>query len=193
MLKIGLTGGIGSGKSLVAKIFACLGVPVFNADDASKFLLATNNDIQLKVIELLGNEAFENGKPNKTFIANAVFSNAAKLAGLNAILHPAVISYGEAWMSQQTAPYAIKEAAILFESNSHKNLDAIIGVNATEALRIQRAMQRDNATEDAIKSRIVKQMNEDEKMKLCTYVINNDEVEALIPQVLKLHKELMGN
>ena len=187
MLKIGITGGIGSGKTTVAKIFACLGIPIFNADEASKMLLATNKTIQTKVAELLGEAAFTKGIPNKNYIANIIFNNPQTLAALNAIMHPAVIAYGQSWIAQQKAPYIIREAAILFESNTNKNLDAVIGVYAPQMLRIARTMQRNNLTLKEVTLRINQQMNEDEKMKLCNYIIYNNEEQALLPQILTLH------
>lgn len=192
MLKVGITGGIGSGKTVVCQVFETLGIPVFNADAAAKFLM--EHDVALiKQIKLLfGEEVYEENKLKREKLAAIIFQNEEKRHALNAVVHPATIEYGEKWMEQQTAPYALKEAAILFESGSHKGLDKIIGVYAPQEIRIQRAMQRDGATREKIESRIATQMNEEEKMKLCDFVIENDGKTAIIPQVLNIHKQLVN-
>jgi dephospho-CoA kinase len=184
MLKIGITGGIGSGKSLVAKMFNCLGAPVFNADDASKMLIATDANLIKGITHLLGEEAYQNNQPNKVFIANAIFNNTELLTKFNAIVHPAVIAYGQQWIQLQAANYIIREAAILFESNTHKNLDAVIGISAPLHLRVSRAIKRDNSNEANILARINNQMNEEEKLAKCDYIIYNNNEQALLPQVL---------
>ena len=190
MLKIGITGGIGSGKSTVAKLFEVLGIPVYYADDAAKQLMNENDALKQQVQKEFGKEAYTNGKLNRKYIADIVFSNPEKLELLNSLVHPATLKDADEWMNKQTTPYTIKEAALIFESGAEKYLDKVIGVYAPSPLRIQRVMQRDGISEAAVLTRLNKQMDEDKKMRLCDYVINNDEQELLIPQVLKIHEVL---
>lgn len=186
MLRIGLTGGIGSGKSTVAKIFETLGIPVYYADDASKRLMSENEELKNSIQQHFGKEAYTDGKLNRKHLSSLVFNNPEKLALLNSIVHPATIKDAEKWMQKQTAPYAIKEAALIFESGSQEHLDKVIGVYAPAAIRIQRVMQRDNASREEAIRRMNKQINEEIKMRLCDYVVTNDEQQLLIPQVLEL-------
>lgn len=186
MLRIGLTGGIGSGKSTVAKIFETLGIPVYYADDASKRMMNENEELKAAIQKHFGEETYSNGELNRKHLSSLVFNNPEKLLLLNSIVHPATIKDAEDWMQQQTAPYAIKEAALIFESGSQEFLDKVIGVYAPKAVRINRVMQRDNVSRDEVISRMNKQINEEIKMRLCDYVVTNDEQELLIPQVLKL-------
>lgn len=191
-LKVGLTGGIGSGKSTVAAIFSTLGIPIFDADNAAKKVMNEDRTVKEKVTGLFGADAYINGALNRKFIASIVFNDAYKLEQLNAIAHPATIAAGEAWMNEQTTPYAIKEAAIFFESGSAAGLDYIIGVFAPQHLRIQRVMQRDKITREEVLGRISKQIDEFLKMKLCDFVITNDEQSLLIPQVINIHEQLLS-
>lgn len=191
MLKIGLTGGIGSGKSTVARIFDVLQIPVYYADVAAKKLMAENAELKASIIEAFGADAYLNGNLNREYIAGQVFNNDKKIALLNSLVHPAAIKDAEAWMQNQKAPYVIKEAALIFESGSDKNLDYVIGVRSPLALRIQRAMDRDNISAEEVRARMEKQMDEDVKLRLCHYVIVNDEQEMLIPQVLALHETFL--
>ncbi len=190
-LRVGITGGIGSGKSTVANIFATLGIPVYQADDAAKRLMNEDEHVKAALLQHFGAQVYEKGSLNKVWLAAEVFNNKEKLALLNSIVHPATIADGEKWMQQQTALYALKEAAIIFESGSQQYLDYIIGVYAPVALRIQRSMQRSGASREAIEARIDQQMDDDRKMKLCDVVINNHEQEALLPQVMKIHQLLL--
>lgn len=191
MLKVGITGGIGSGKTVVCQVFETLGIPVFNADAAAKFLMEQDMVLIEQIKSLFGKEVYKGKELQREKLAAVIFQNKEKRNALNSIVHPATIAYGKKWMEQQTAPYALKEAAILFESGSHKELDKIICVYAPLEMRIQRSMQRDGATREKIESRIATQMNEEEKMKLCDFVIVNDDKTAIIPQVLKIHEELI--
>ena len=191
MIKIGITGGIGSGKSTVANVFEVLGIPVYYADDAAKKLMNEDAALKEKLIAIFGKEIYQDGILNRSHLSGLVFNNPEKLAQLNSILHPATIADAESWMQQQHSPYAIKEAAILFESGANKYVDKVIGVYAPIQLRINRVMQRDNSTEEAVTARMNRQMEEDKKMNLCDYVITNDEQELVIPQVLKIHELLM--
>jgi len=198
MLRIGITGGIGSGKTTVARIFEVLGIPVYYADDAAKRLMNEDEVLQQKIIENFGPEVYENKQLNRTKLASLVFNDPQKLAILNSIVHPATISDAENWMknigqgNNSEIPFAIKEAALLFESGAQKNLDHVIGVNAPYKLRLQRAMKRDNLTKEAVESRMNKQMDETKKMNLCNFIITNDEVQLLIPQVVELHRKLLN-
>ena len=191
ILKVGLTGGIGSGKSTVAKVFEVLGIPVYYADDAAKKLM--NEDVALKelLVNEFGNAIYSNGKLNRPHLSSLVFNNPKKLEALNAIVHPATIADADKWMQQQTAPYAIKEAALIFESHANNYLDKVIGVYAPAPLRIQRVMLRDKMSEEAILARINKQMDEDKKMQLCDFVITNNTLDLIIPQVLTIHQSLL--
>lgn len=192
MLKIGLTGGIGSGKSLVAGIFKVLGIPVFDADLQAKLLMETDAQLINLIKVNFGEESYHEHKLNKSHLASIVFSNPVKLEILNSLVHPAVISAAENWMSVQTSPYVIKEAAIMFESGTAAHLDYIIGVKSPLFLRILRTMKRDNITREEVLLRIDKQISDTIKMKLCDFVIINDEQQLLILQVLKLHKQFLS-
>ena len=192
MLKIGLTGGIGSGKSTVAKIFETLGIPVYYADAEAKRLMNSSETLKKVIRQNFGEATYENDQLNRKYLAGIVFNDPEKLELLNALIHPVTINDAEQWMQQQSAPYSIKEAALLFESGATENLDFIVGVYAPQALRIKRVMKRDGLTTDEIMKRINRQVNEEMKMKLCDFVIINDEQELLIPQVLKLHQHFSG-
>lgn len=192
MLKVGLTGGIGSGKSVVARIFATLGIPVYYADEAARRIQEEDPRVREQIIDLLGEQAYLQGKLNRPFIAGIVFNDEKKLEQLNAIVHPATIRDAEQWLVSQTSPYAIKEAALIFESGSQRDLDFIIGVTAPLSLRIRRTMTRDGVTEEAVKRRMEKQINDKIKMRLCDAVIVNDEQQLLVPQVLELHQKLLS-
>lgn len=191
MLKVGLTGGIGSGKSLVAEMFKLLEVPVLHADDTARYLMEHDTKLKSAIGQLFGKEVYENGRLNRPFLASVVFNDKAKLEQLNALVHPATIAFAQQWAANQTAPYTIKEAAIFFESGSYKDMDKMIGVYAPVEMRLRRAMSRDNATEEVIRQRMDKQINEEEKMKRCDFIIYNDETKSVIDQVLKLHEELL--
>ncbi|MCA0397419.1 MAG: dephospho-CoA kinase [Bacteroidetes bacterium] len=186
MLRIGITGGIGSGKSVVARVFENLGIPVYNADNTAKMLMETDVSLVEKITRLFGPAAYTDQRLNRSYIAAQVFNNQEKLDALNAIVHPAVIQYGEDWFARQHAPYAIKEAALFFETGTAGQMDKMIGVSAPVALRIQRAMQRDQLSREQIKNRMDKQLDESIKMRLCDYVVVNDDQHLVLPQVLRL-------
>ncbi|ANE49767.1 dephospho-CoA kinase [Flavisolibacter tropicus] len=191
ILKIGLTGGIGSGKSTVAKVFELLGIPVYYADTASKLLYQTNQELMSSIKKYFGEEMYEGGNLNRSKLAAAVFGNDEKLQLLNSLVHPPTIKDAEDWMAKQTAPYIIKEAALLFEAGSASGLDYIIGVQAPKHLRLKRAMDRDGATREDILNRMNRQIDETIKMRLSDFVIRNDEQELVIPQVISLHNQLL--
>lgn len=192
MLRIGLTGGIGSGKTTVARIFETLGIPVYNADEATKHLM--NNDPGLKesIIKNFGDESFSGNTLNRKYLASVVFNDQSKLDLLNSITHPVTIADAEKWMSSQTSPYTIKEAALLFESGAAEKLDYVIGVYAPQHIRVKRVMDRDKMPVEEVMKRISRQIDEEMKMKLCDYVIMNNEQKLVIPQVLELHEKFMA-
>ena len=191
MLKVGLTGGIGSGKSTVASIFEVLGIPVYYADTAAKKLMNEDPDLKEKIIHNFGKNAYTDGCLNRQYIASMVFDNKKKLELLNSLVHPATIHDSEKWMEMQSSLYAIKEAALIFESGSEKDLDYIIGVQAPLPLRIERSMKRDHISKEQVLLRIGKQMDDEEKIKRCDFVIINDEQQLVTPQVIDLHKKLI--
>jgi dephospho-CoA kinase len=192
MLKIGLTGGIGSGKTTVAHIFEVLGIPVYYADEAAKNLMNEDPVLRQQIINRFGPEAYKEGKLDRHFLGTLVFSNPEKLKQLNEIVHPATRKDGERWISLQKAPYAIREAALIFEAGLEPGFDYIIGVTAPEALRIGRVIRRDRTSREKVLKRIRQQMNEEEKMKLCDFVIQNNEEVAVLPQVMKIHEHLLA-
>jgi dephospho-CoA kinase len=193
MVKIGLTGGIGSGKTTVAKIFEVLGIPVYYADDAAKQLMNNDERIKQQIMQHFGALSYIEGKLNKIYLAKTVFADIEKTELINSIIHPVTIADAELWMDKQTSAYAIKEAALIFEAKAEKKLDLIIGVQTPLPLRIKRVMQRDHITEEAVLARIQKQMNEEEKMSRCNFIITNDEEQLIIPQVVAIHEKIMNN
>lgn len=192
MLKIGLTGGIGSGKSTVAQVFEILGIPVYYADAAAKRVMNENRALKAQVIQHFGEASYENNQLNRAHIAAQVFNNKQKLDLLNSIVHPVTIADAETWMQQQHTPYALKEAALIFEANANKQLDYVIGITAPVDLRLKRVMERDHISPEKVQERMDKQMNEEEKMKRCDFIIYNDERQLLIPQVVALHERLIA-
>ncbi len=192
MLRIGITGGIGSGKTTVSHVFEVLGIPVYYADDAAKRIMNEDDILKDKIQQAFGNEIYRDGRLDRKLLAEIVFNNPEKLSKLNAIVHPATLQDAANWMQRQTSPYALKEAALIFESGAQEQLDYVIGVTAPAPLRILRTMQRDNITREAVIARMDKQMDEVIKMKLCDFVIVNDEQQMLIPQVLQVHEKLLA-
>ena len=190
-LRVGLTGGIGSGKSTVARIFEVLGIPVFYADTVAKEMMNSDAMLRQQLISTFGEETYINNVLNRSHLASVVFNDAYQLERLNAIVHPATIAAAERWFAQQSTPYVIKEAALLFESGSAAGLDYIIGVSAPQHVRIRRTMKRDNISREQMISRIDKQIDDSIKMKLCDFVIANDEQQMLLPQVLEVHEKLV--
>lgn len=190
MLKIGLTGGIGSGKSTVAKIFELLGVPVYYADAASKRLYQTDKELMAAMKKHFGEDIYTHEQLNRSKLAAIVFSDEKKLALLNDLVHPPTIKDAQEWIAKQTTPYVIKEAALIFESGSASDLDFIIGVGSPQHLRIKRVMDRDGVSREEVLSRMKRQIDEDMKMRLCDFIIENNEQQLVIPQVLSLHQKL---
>lgn len=188
MLRIGLTGGIGSGKSTVAKVFEVLGIPVYYADEAAKRLMNTSEPIRTAIIRHFGAAAYKEGVLDRKYLAQIVFNDKEKLELLNSLTHPHTIQDAEEWMRRQTTPYVIKEAALLFESGAAEKLDFVIGVYAPQHLRVKRVMDRDAVPAEEVMKRITRQLDEEMKMKLCDFVITNNEQKLVIPQVLELDK-----
>ncbi len=185
----GLTGGMGSGKSTVALIFEALGVAVYYADERAKALYE-KEEVAIQLRSLMGDEVFDNGRVNTKKLAGLVFGSQEKLEALNGLIHREVALDFESWAERQSGAYVLKEAAILFETGSYKKMDFNILVVAPEALRIKRVMARNGWSLNEIKSRLEKQWNDEQKRALAHYVIEN-QGEALIPQVLKLHFEIL--
>lgn len=193
MLRIGLTGGIGSGKSTVAHIFNVLGIPIYDADAAAKRLMAEDELLKNRILNVFGEKAYLKGKLNRKFLSDVVFNDETKIKLLNSLVHPATIKDANEWMKKQNAPYLIKEAALIFESGSDKFLDLVIGVRSPLSLRIERTMKRNHITAEEVRERMKFQMDESKKMALCDFIIENDEKEMLIPQVLHLHEKLLNH
>lgn len=191
MLKVGLTGGIGAGKSTVAHIFEVLGIPVYHADQEAKRLMQTNPSLIEKIKNAFSEKAYVEGALNRKFLSSLVFNDKQKLELLNSIVHPFTIQDGLEWMKRQTSPYAIKEAALIFESGNQGEFDAIIGVFAPPALRIHRTIQRDQVEREKVLNRMENQLDENIKMKLCDHVLINNEQSLLVPQVIALHEQLI--
>ncbi len=194
-LSVGITGGIGSGKTTVCQIFEVLGIPVYYADIRAKQLMTESREIVRGIKELFGPEAYlDDGRLNRPFIAGIVFKDASKLQQLNAIVHPAVYLDGQRWHeSQQGVPYTLKEAALTFETGGYKLLDKTITVYAPAEIRIQRVMERDQSSREAVEDRISKQMPDEEKIKLADFVVHNYDNRPLIPQVLSIHEALTAS
>lgn len=193
MLKIGITGNIGSGKTTVSQLFEILGTPVFYSDTEAKKVMVTDAQLISAIKEHFGEEAyFADGTLNRKLIAGVVFNNDAELQKLNALVHPAVFRTFDQWVLQHlNEPYVLKEAAVLFESGSYKDCDYTIIVTAPTDMRIARVMKRDSITEIEAQSREAKQMPQEQKQQLASYTITNDNTKLVIPQVLAIHKELI--
>ena len=193
MKVIGLTGGIGSGKSTAAAFFRELGVPVFDSDHEAKHLMVQNDDIRNEVIALFGEKAYEGDVLNRAFISSKVFSDPELLEQLNMIVHPRVRSHFRKWVTAQEAPYVLQEAAILFENGAHKELDAMILVWAPKESRIQRVMARDKIGREAVLARMQNQWSDTETTALADYIIENIDRSETALQVARIHSELLDN
>jgi dephospho-CoA kinase len=189
-IMIGLTGGIGSGKSVVAKVFATLGIPVFNADEEAKRIMQTSTEIKTKLIEQFGTDIYNESVLDKEKLASIVFNDPFQLQLLNAIVHPLTIQAAKDWAAKQTSAYVIKEAALIFESGAADGLFKVIGVTAPLSLRTHRVMQRDGITKDQVDARMRNQISDTIKMRLCDYVIENNNQQMVIPQVLEIDKAI---
>jgi dephospho-CoA kinase len=195
MKTIGITGGIGAGKSLVCKVFELLGIPNYPADHRAKWLQSNDPELKAKIAFHFGKEAyFDNGELNRDYLSKEVFEDDEKLKLLNNLVHPAVAEDFKKWCKQHSdKPYILKEAALLFETGSYKQLDATINVHANQDLRLKRTLERDpHRTEESILSIMKKQFSDEERMELADYVIYNDESKSVIKQVMELHKKLVS-
>ena len=189
---VGLTGGIGSGKTTIANLFALhFSIPIYIADTKAKELVANNKQLQQEIVALLGEEAFVEGRYNTSFVAQEVFSNKEKLDKLNAIIHPYVQQDFLQWKQSQQAPYVIKEAAILFESGSYRDCDFIIMVTAPLEERIKRVMLRDKIDRETVEKRIKNQWNDEKKIELSTFVIENREIDKNLDKIEIIHSKIV--
>lgn len=191
MLKIGITGGIGSGKTFVTSVFSRLGVPVYNADDSAKALMNTNSSLINQIKLLFGNESYINDKLNRKYIANQIFNNKTKIKELNNIVHPAVERDFQEWCKKQyECAYILKEAAILFESGSYKTLDKTIVVESPKELRIKRVLEREATTRNEIENRIRNQWPTEKLVALADYIIVNNGKKLILPQIIEIDKKI---
>jgi dephospho-CoA kinase len=195
MYKVGITGGIGSGKSTICKLFELLEVPVYYADARAKLLMWQDKSLKLEIKNVFGNEVYHsNGRINRALLANKIFSNTELLKTINNLVHPVVQKDTEAWLNSLAThdlPYALKEAAIMIESGSHLHLDALIVVTCPLAIRIKRVLNRDRSKAEEIKRRINSQMPDEERLKYANYIINNDGTESIVNQVWTIHSQLV--
>ncbi|MDG1729089.1 MAG: dephospho-CoA kinase [Algibacter sp.] len=192
MIIVGLTGGIGSGKTTVAKQFSELGIPVYIADEEAKKLMRRSKIIKRKLIKLFGKEAYVNGELNKPFLANLIFNDKSYLQKMNAIVHPKVARHFEKWVLKQQAPYVIKEVAILFENGGQKACDFVITVTAPIETKIKRLLKRDHTSKEKIEAIMKNQWTDEEKVKHSHFVIENIQLENTKQQVLKIHEKLLN-
>ncbi len=191
MKKIGITGGIGCGKTTASKVFSLLGVPIYNADERSKTILDSSSVVIEKVKQKFGDDIYESKGINRKKLAAIVFANPELLNELNQIVHPAVFDDFDNWcLLHENEPYILKEAALIFETILHQKLDKIIVITASEELRLSRVMQRDGSTQEEVRKRIQNQMSEKEKIERADFVIHNDEQQLIIPQILSIHEIL---
>ena len=191
MLKVGITGGIGSGKTTVCKIFQTLGIPIYYADDEAKKLYDTDAEMKQEIIAHFGEGVYKNNYFDKDVLRNLVFNDIEKLKILNSIVHPRVKKHADDWMQKQVAPYVIKEAALMIESSSNLSLDKLILVSCPLDKRIIRVIKRDHTSHNEAMNRANKQLSDDEKRKFCDFEIINDNAHLVIPQVLQLHEEFL--
>jgi len=193
MMIIGLTGGIGSGKSTVAAMFKELGVPVYDSDQRAKYLMNTSKVIHDQLVALLGEEAFKDGTLNRSYIAGKVFNDAELLAKLNNIVHPAVRQDFIDWSNDQDANYVIQETALLFENKAQELYDDVILVTAPKEVRINRVLDRDNTTKEQVEARMNNQLDDETKLELANYVIENTDLERTRSKVLQVHTSILSD
>lgn len=193
-LKVGITGGIGSGKSVVAKIFSILGIPIYYADDRAKWLMIQDQELSEQIKKEFGVESYlPDGSINRSFLAKTVFADQEKVNKINSIVHPAVGKDFLKWSELQTTPYVLKEAALIFETGGQKSLDYVINVSSPLKIRVARTLMRDpHRSEEQVNQIINQQMPDEEKNELADFVIKNTDNKLLIPQVLSIHEKLMN-
>jgi dephospho-CoA kinase len=192
LFKVGVTGGIGSGKSTVCGVFEVLGIPVYYADDRARDLMQTDAGLRHSLQVAFGQDVYADGNLNRALLSQKVFNDPAALSRLNALVHPVVLHDFENWTQRQSAPYAIKEAALIFEAGSDKHLDKVIVVDAPQEERINRIVARDSVTRDAVLARMRSQWPQEEKVSRADYVVVNSGERLVIPQVLAIHSELLS-
>lgn len=193
MIKVGITGGIGSGKTTVCRVFELLGIPVFYADNVAKTIMQTDSQLKNEILNAFGLESYLfDGQLNRPYISSIVFKDQSQLNKLNALVHPAVFRAFDRWIAEQKeVPYILKEAALLYESESYKMCDLSILVISPESTRISRIKARDHISEEEIMLRMKRQFSDDQKMKLANHILINDENRLLIPQILELHQQFL--
>lgn len=191
-MKVGITGGIGSGKSLACKVLLTMGIPVFVADEEVKKIYDEDTEVKHQLINAFGSNIYKNNLLDRKALAAIAFNNPEMLAKLNAIAHPAVANRFNSWIERQHAPYVVEEAALMFESKANLRMDCIISVSAPENIRIQRVMQRNHCSEEEVRRRMRYQMNEKERNGLSDFVIVNDNESPLLPQLLEVHSILLS-
>ncbi|GAA0871653.1 dephospho-CoA kinase [Gangjinia marincola] len=192
MIIVGLTGGIGSGKTTVAAMFAAYGVPVYIADDEAKKLMNSDPDLITEIISLFGNDAYEDGQLNRRFLADKIFTNESLRAQMNALVHPAVHRHFEAWKKQQDYPYVIYEAAILIENGGYKNCDYVILIVADKTLKMNRLKERDDSSTAQIEARMNAQWSDERKKAYVNFTLQNTTLDHLKSQVEYLHQMLLS-
>lgn len=192
-LLIGVTGGIGSGKSMVCRLFECLDIPIYYADGRAKWLTNNDPEIREKVIALLGAGAYDReGRYDTRFVASRVFNNEPLLKELNAIIHPVVLRDTKDWVARHGgSPYVVKEAAIMAKAGQANAVDYVVVVEAPVALRIQRILERDKRTEQEIRAIIERQVSDESRREIADFIVHNDDASELIPQVLHLHETFL--
>ncbi|EDP69875.1 putative dephospho-CoA kinase [Flavobacteriales bacterium ALC-1] len=191
MIVVGLTGGIGSGKTTISKYFESLGIPIYIADDEAKSLMNRSKVIKRKLVQLFGKSAYKDHKLNRPYLASKIFNDRSLLSKMNAIVHPKVASHFKRWLKKQDAPYVIKEAAIIFENNLENQYNIIITVVTDEDLRIERVMKRDEASREKIKSIIKNQLPDAVKVKKSDFVIENNDLDSAKAQAIEIHQQIL--
>lgn len=191
-MRLGVTGGIGSGKTTVCKVFKSLGIPVFSTDPEAKDIMNSDPEIIAKINSLAGKDLYTQGSLNRQELASLIFNDSSLLKKVNSIVHPAVSARFMKWVGNQSAPYVIMEAAILFESGASKFVDRVASVVAPEEERIARVIMRNNLTRQQVHERIRNQMTDEERMRLSDYVIFNSENDMILPAILKVHEDILS-
>lgn len=192
IMKLGVTGGIGSGKTSVCKVFNILGIPVFSADDEAKTIMETDEDLRSKVNFIAGKEMYSNGSLDRVELARLIFNDEKLLEKINNVVHPVIFEKFNRWVNSQSADYVILEAAILFESGATVLVDRIVTVVAPVEERIERVMRRNNLSRDQVMERIRNQSTDEEKVRRSDYVINNSDNEMILPAIIKIHRDLLA-
>ena len=193
-LLVGITGGIGSGKSTVAKIFSILGIPIYFADDRAKWLMGNDEPLKIQLVQAFGTQSYDSeGELDRSYLAKTVFSDPEKVKIINSLVHPAVGKDFANWASTQISPYVLKEAALIFEGGTNKALDYVINVSSPLKIRIARTLMRDpHRSEEQVNQIINQQLPDEQKNELADFVIKNTDNKLLIPQVLKIHQQLIS-